>query len=68
MDSFDITGIINADLAVAGDNNMIEKELYDQINAKGDVQLKKFFFKRKDLPQGVTIMQAQLKLRQKSSS
>lgn len=61
MDSFDITGIINADLAVAGDNNMIEKELYDQINAKGDVQLKKFFFKSKDLPQGVTIEQAQLK-------
>lgn len=61
LDSFDIKGIINADVSVAGDNNMIEKQLYEQIQAKGDVNLKNFVFKSKDLPQGITIEQAQLK-------
>lgn len=60
MDSMSIAGIINADISVAGDNNMIEKKLYEQIQAKGDVKLKNFTFKSKDLPQGVNIPEAQL--------
>ena len=61
MDSFDIAGVINADISVAGDNKMVEQKLYDQIDAKGDVKLKSFTFKSKALPQGVTIEEAQLK-------
>jgi len=50
LDSMSISGLINADLVLAGDYNMVEKELYDQIKADGKVSVKSFEFKSKDLP------------------
>jgi hypothetical protein len=60
LDSMTIDGIINADLALAGDYNMIEKELYEQIKADGKLGVKGFEFKSKDLPMPFYIDNAQL--------
>ena len=51
-------GIIKANISVAADYNMIEKEEYEKMNATGDVEMKNFSFTSKDLPQGIVISNA----------
>jgi len=60
MDSFDIKGLIEADVTLDGDYAMIEKEQYDQVQANGKVLLNDFSFSNADLPQGVLISQAEI--------
>ncbi|MFT3739038.1 MAG: AsmA family protein [Breznakibacter sp.] len=50
LDSMTMAGIINANLSVAADYNMIEKELYEQIKADGNISMKSFEFQSADLP------------------
>lgn len=60
MDSIEMKGIINADVTLAGDYNMIEKELYEQLKADGTITLKDFEFRSPDLPMGLLISDANL--------
>ncbi len=55
LDSFDIKGIVEANLAINGDYKMVENEDYESINAKGSLALSNFAFKNQDLPQGILI-------------
>lgn len=55
-------GIIKANINMAADYNMIEKEEYEKINAAGQVALKNFSYTSKDLPQGVNISNADMAL------
>jgi uncharacterized protein involved in outer membrane biogenesis len=60
MDSIEMTGIVKADLSIDGDYNMIDKELYEEIKANGNVSLSAFEFRSPDLPMGFTISDANL--------
>ncbi len=61
LDSFDIKGIIDADITVDGDLKTIEAEDYEAIQANGKMALNQFFYASNDLPQAVDIQSAQLK-------
>lgn len=50
LEGMSMAGLINANLSVAADYNMIEKELYEQIKADGSLGMKNFEFKSDDLP------------------
>ena len=55
-------GIIKANINMAADYNMVEKEEYEKINASGQVELKNFSYTSKDLPQGLMISNANMTL------
>ncbi|MCW3788851.1 AsmA family protein [Plebeiibacterium sediminum] len=61
LDSFDIKGIIDANITVDGDLKTIEAEDYEAIKANGNVGLNHFYYASNDLPQAVDIPSAQLK-------
>jgi hypothetical protein len=50
LQGMSMKGIINADLNLAGNYQMIEKELYEQIKADGKVLMNNFEFTSTDLP------------------
>ncbi len=58
LEDASMDGIIKANINLAADYNMIEKEEYEKINATGQMQLKNFSFTSKDLPQGLVISDA----------
>lgn len=60
LDSMEISGLVNADLKVAGDMQSIDKQQYDQVNAQGKIGLTKFQFKGSALPQGLDVTEALL--------
>jgi hypothetical protein len=60
LDSMSITGIIDANVDIAGRMSMIEKEQYEQFKADGSIVLQAFSFKSNDLPQTVLIENANL--------
>ncbi len=62
MDSIELGGIISTDLSVNGDYEMVEKELYEDIDANGTVGLEEFFFSSPDLPSGFMISNANLQI------
>ncbi len=62
MDSMELSGTITTNMTLKGNYEMVEKELYEQIEANGDVTLKDFVFKSPDLPMGATISTANLQL------
>jgi hypothetical protein len=61
LDSMTIKGIIAANIQVAGDYNMIEKEQYESIKADGSATLKGFEYTSVDLPKPFYIDNAELK-------
>lgn len=61
LDSMTISGLIKADLKVAGDYQMIEKEDYESIQADGNVVMNQFVYTSSDLPLPVYIDDATLK-------
>ncbi|TAJ07903.1 AsmA family protein [Marinilabiliaceae bacterium JC017] len=60
LDSFELKGLVSADLVVDGDYEMIEKEAYEQIKANGQVGLKGFLYTSPDMPQSLEIKQAEM--------
>ncbi|MBN1250539.1 MAG: AsmA family protein [Bacteroidales bacterium] len=58
MEDIDIKGLIGADLDLAGKLSSIEKEKYDEFKADGKIELSKFSYTSKDLPQTVEITNA----------
>ncbi|MCT4591604.1 MAG: AsmA-like C-terminal region-containing protein [Carboxylicivirga sp.] len=66
MDSFDIKGLIETDCTFSGDYATIEKEAYEQINAKGELRLTNFLYKSADIPQGVFIRQSAMSINPRS--
>jgi uncharacterized protein involved in outer membrane biogenesis len=62
MDSMVLRGIISTDMSVNGDYEMVEKELYEEIDANGNIGLKEFFFSTPDLPSGFLISNADLQI------
>ncbi len=60
LDSMEISGLVNADLKVAGDMQSIDKQQYDKVNAQGKIGLTKFQFKGSALPQGLDVTEALL--------
>ncbi|TRX70798.1 AsmA-like C-terminal region-containing protein [Carboxylicivirga sp. M1479] len=66
LDSFDIKGIIEADMHLDGHYGLIESENYEEINAKGIVELTDFEYKSTDLPQGIFIKQSAMTLNPKA--
>jgi uncharacterized protein involved in outer membrane biogenesis len=62
MDSMELRGIISTDMSVNGDYEMVEKELYEEIDANGNIGLKEFFFRTPDLPSGFLISNADLQI------
>lgn len=62
MDSMELRGIISADMQINGDYEMVEKELYEEIEANGKIGLKDFFFSTPDLPAGFLISSADMQI------
>jgi len=62
MDSMELRGVINSDLTINGDYEMVEKELYEDIEATGTLGLDDFYFKTPDLPEGFHISRANLQI------
>ncbi len=62
MEDASLGGIIKANINMAADYNMVEKEEYEKINASGQVELKNFSYTSKDLPQGLMISNANMTL------
>jgi hypothetical protein len=62
MDSISMEGIITANMTIDGDYEMVEKELYDQIEANGDVTINDFLFSTIDMPEGFAISEADLQI------
>lgn len=62
MDSMELGGVITADMRIDGDYAMVEKELYEEIEANGQIGMKKFFFKTPDLPDGFHISNADMQI------
>lgn len=62
LDSINIDGIIKADIQLAANMQMIEKEEFEKINATGNVGLQNFSFTSTDMPQGVLITKADMTL------
>ena len=60
LDSIDMKGIIRTDITLEGDYAMVEKELYEEIKANGGIQMNDFEFKSNDLPDGITISEANM--------
>jgi hypothetical protein len=60
LDSIEMKGIVRTDLTLEGDYAMVEKELYEEIKANGGIQLDDFEFKSSDLPDGITISEANM--------
>jgi uncharacterized protein involved in outer membrane biogenesis len=61
LDSMEMKGLITADIRLAGDYQMIEKELYEKIQAEGHMQLNGFEFRSTDLPFPYFIDKASMK-------
>ena len=66
LDSFDIKGIIDANISVDGDMKTIEEEAYENIQANGILTLENFYYASKDLPQAVDIPSASMKFSPKA--
>ncbi|WP_291862125.1 AsmA-like C-terminal region-containing protein [Marinilabilia sp.] len=62
MDSMELRGIISADMQINGDYEMVEKELFEEIEANGKIGLKDFFFSTPDLPAGFLISNADMQI------
>lgn len=62
VDSMELRGLITLNLTVDGDYNMVEKEQYEDIKANGKFNMKDFFFKTTDWPQGFKITTADLQI------
>ncbi len=60
LDSVVIKGVIAADLIIAGDYDMIEKEAYEKIKSNGGATMQSFFYSDTDLPQGIYIDEAEM--------
>ncbi|TLX73629.1 AsmA family protein [Labilibacter sediminis] len=58
LDSFDIKGVINADVSLNGNMAMIEQEKYDSVDVRGDIKLEGFYYSSVDMPQAVLIQDA----------
>lgn len=57
LDSFDIKGIVDADVTLDGNMAMIEKENYEAVQVNGQMKLDDFYYSSADLPD-VIISQA----------
>jgi len=66
MDSIDLMGIIDANIAFGGKYSSIEKELYEDFKTDGTITLKDFIYATKDLPQKVEINNANIHFDTKS--
>lgn len=62
MDSMELGGVITADMRIDGDYAMVEKELYEEIEANGQIGMKNFFFSTPDLPDGFHISNADMQI------
>jgi hypothetical protein len=62
MDSMELRGVITTNMTIDGDYEMVEKELYEEIEANGTMGLKDFFFSSPDLPTGFLISDADLQI------
>ncbi|MBP8790174.1 MAG: AsmA family protein [Breznakibacter sp.] len=62
LEDASMNGMVKANINMAADYNMIEKEEYENINASGQMELKNFSYTSKDLPQGVNISNADMAL------
>ncbi|PWD98337.1 AsmA-like C-terminal region-containing protein [Marinilabilia rubra] len=62
MDSISMKGVITANMTIDGDYEMVEKELYDEIEANGDVTIRDFLFSTFDMPAGFAISEADLQI------
>ena len=60
LDSMTIAGIIRADLDLALDMKTLEKEDYERVKALGELKLSAFSFASNDLPQGLSISEADM--------
>lgn len=60
LEDIALDGEIIADIAMEGQLSMIEEERYEDFKADGSVVLKDFYFESPDLPDPVTIKQADL--------
>lgn len=62
MDSIELRGVISTDISINGDYEMVEKELYEEIEANGNIGLKDLFFSTPDLPAGFLISNADMQI------
>jgi uncharacterized protein involved in outer membrane biogenesis len=62
MDSMELGGVISADMRIDGDYEMVEKELYEEIEANGQIGMKEFFFSTPDMPDGFHISNADMQI------
>lgn len=56
-----LTGVMNADLAIAGRMSMLDKKQYEKFKATGLIELRDFVYSDKDFPKGVNIKSVALK-------
>ncbi len=66
LDSFDIKGIVDADITINGDMRTIDTEAYEDIQFNGDMSLNQFYYSSKDFSQAVDIPSAVLKFSPKN--
>ncbi len=60
QEGMDLSGIMTADIETSGKMSDIDAERYDQLPTSGKLGLQQFAFKSEDLPQGLTISDANL--------
>lgn len=60
LDSTTLAGIVTSDVSFAGTMSMLEKEQYEQFKADGNVIVNGLTYKSSDLPQGLSIKNAEL--------
>jgi len=60
LDDITLKGLLECDLALAGRMSSLEKERYDDFDARGMLKLSGFDFQSPDFPQAVTITGTQL--------
>ncbi|NLI24100.1 MAG: AsmA family protein [Bacteroidales bacterium] len=60
LDSTTLAGIITSDVSFGGTMSMLEKEQYEQFKADGNVAVNRLTYKSPDLPQGLTVKNAEL--------
>ena len=60
MEGMELKGKINSKFATSGNMALIEAEKYDEIPAKGSMQISDFYFSSEDLPQGFGISSSKM--------
>lgn len=61
LEDTELAGIIHSDVSISGNLSSIEKEKYEEFDAKGKISMEKLQYKSADFPQGIEIKSSLMK-------